>query len=124
MTVMLQVNDANSGRFSGRLRQIEFGELELEHILAVRSDGGVSCVVSADRKQVTVAGRDYRVYGYSIWAGNWCWDCVRMTAADAADLLNFLVRNGGWHCNSGPSELFTKVNSQRPVFAEELAAMA
>lgn len=118
--VLLQVNAPNTGEFSGRLRAVEVGALALEHV----SGEGVPCAWVNNGQCLQVGAHDYRVMQRQHQAGNWCWDFGTMYAEDLARLVNHLVRNGGWRSSDGPAHVASKVNNSRPVFADELAAIA
>lgn len=87
VSIMLQVNDHESGRFAGRL----YG-MSVDGVLSVdaRILGAESAVSFPKLRgyEIRIAGRVFPYVFYREWAGNWCWDAIEAEPDVAADILN------------------------------------
>ncbi len=115
MQVDFACNDEH-GHFMGRAERVTVGELELECTLLY---SGV--------KLETLAGQQVRVgrlvlpyshYKYGV--GNWCWDGYWLADEDVVKIINYLMRQKYWSCESGPEQGYEKFNAKQPFTVEDL----
>lgn len=129
---LLCVN-GDQGIPTGHVEKIDFmgesGEtaLELDSCIWPPSD----CPrFSRIENAVRISRRKFPILGYRSWVGNWCWDCITVTPAVGADLLNY-IKSLGWHCIGGEcrfGDMWDRGEKFRPsdvaaagMTAEELA---
>lgn len=98
LTLMLCVNHHRNGAFTGRCRDISLGDaltLDSPYI-----DASLKCEIETARFRLGKV-RWWPHAREIPWLGNWCWQGLRVTAATAADVLNFALAKGytptvGW----------------------------
>lgn len=83
----------------------------------------VACGVAPDEDGhdiLQVADNAMRCYGYREFVGSLVWDACRISLADAAQVVNSL-REHGWTCTEGYTELFEAYHAGRDITADDLA---
>lgn len=118
-------NDYRHGVCDGLCRAIALAEgmLTLESPYDDRHlRFGLACDVRVRGRRHLVLGarRCWPIIGSRRWVGNWCWNAYLMSAADAADMLNF-VASKGYRPTSGWVDLCMPIDRGVPLTAEVLA---
>jgi hypothetical protein len=126
MTVylMIAVNDADNGAFTGRARGFNFdypGSADIALSLENNDwNGDMVCRrVGADR--LRIGRRVFSILSYGTWIGNWCWDGVTVENHVAQAIAEYLRATGKWHPDMGYAELWDAWDSDAPIVFEEQA---
>ena len=75
MWIHLCTNDLN-GQFTDKLDAIDFGQL-LHLESSFMPDANVTCR-RVGRDRIRIGRRIFPIQDYVVWAGNWCWDAVKV----------------------------------------------
>jgi hypothetical protein len=110
------------GHDTGMAERVTIDDLELECRLI---GGGIVLKQLAGtdtngRHAVQIGKLRFWHNGYKYGVGNWCWDGYWLDASDALKLINYLMRQKYWHCESGPCDQFEKFADQQPFTLEDL----
>lgn len=125
ISVMLCCNDPDNGNFTGKLSAVQFGdELMSLEVNVIGAEPGLKW----DGRYIKVSRTKFRVTASGRWVGNWCWDSVEMTVADAARLANYLrsLRYKSYpifHCDAARTDLFEKWETTEPFTPADFRPM-
>lgn len=82
--LMLNTNDPDNGNWLGKLHGLAIGtQLSIDAIII-----GAECRVTIEERHVRIGRCRVPFTSYCKWVGNWCWNSVVVSAADAAKVLN------------------------------------
>jgi hypothetical protein len=133
--VMLCVNDGRNGLFCGKLAGIDIHDFLQIDCAEIPERG---CSFHDSDGYFSVHRKKFRYRGHTSWVGNWCWDSVRMEAAESARFIAFLLSQRGkfksdepyavWHIDCAHGEaaiaIMEKHSRLEAISADEvLAAM-
>ena len=88
--LMLACNYYRNGVFDGLLRAIDLGaDCETLKLESPYLDRHLRLEIGENEIKIGKT-RTWPIRGHREWVGNWCYDCVWVTSADAAEIVNFL----------------------------------
>lgn len=112
--VSLACNDPRNGEHQGYIEALQIADV-------IQLEGArVRCFTMGGR--LIVAGLTLPIHGYGVWAGNWCWDEVRLSTLDAWRLLEALRRER-WSCGEAESVLYDAWDAGRALEGPLRAAL-
>lgn len=112
--ISIACNHPDNGLFIGRCDAIHYGndqDMELQHA-SWGARGGVAVRYLGDGR-IRICRRVFTFERDKEWFGNWCWNALWMTHAEARRLLRYLREMGNWHCEGGPMRLYEWFNRKR-----------
>ena len=96
--VSIQCNDYRNGAFLGRCSAVELPQDAIE----------LECRMEGSGVQVSFEGSTMKFWRLTIaiekhitWYGNWCWDGVLVSFADAVAILNYVKSLKYWSAQGG-----------------------
>lgn len=121
LRVNVAVNDPMTGNPANRISRIQIDEGHTIHLDGYGHELPIEFLIQPGGRWMVVNGHSYRFWTHEVWVGNWCWDQVSLSVADAADLVNQLLLSG-WVVEEADRGLFERMNTERRIRMEDLAA--
>src|SRR5690349_14173418 len=106
--VMLACNDPDNGNFAG-----ECDTIEIPDLITVEGPA-LKCQFIDDGRWLRLEDQGFMIRSHATWVGNWCWDQVTMSLAEAGRLLRWLHERD-WTCTEAEAGLFDAWHSDGPI---------
>jgi len=117
ITIDIACNNYRNGSFQGYANDISISLPDGE---SVELNGGYTRIAFPQPNLVRIAGVSASTVRQRSWPGNWCWESVVVSAADALRILNKLKARR-WSVQCAPEAFFDRWELEAGISAEEWA---
>src|SRR5690606_33483061 len=121
MILRMAVNDPANGKHTGQCDQVELRHYPVESWVTevlIALEGEPVTHGLANGGKMTAGDVTVRIWDYTAWTGNWCWDSAILDRGEAVKVLAHL-RECGWTVTEGETVLVDRYEVA-PLTEEDL----